>query len=128
MNVNSAAQASATYQPTTKAAGRAADSASSASSAKAQSVPVDTVQLSKAGLAAQKADAQGTNPSAADETSVAPTKSLVYGVLGLERPDPPQEDQKGQNQNQSQNQNEYYSAGRWVSAAATAGAIVSMLI
>lgn len=121
MNVNSAAQASATYQPTTKAVGRTADSASSASSAKAQSVPVDTVQLSKAGLAAQKADAQGSNPSAADETSTEPTKSLVYGVLGLERPDPPQqEDQKSQN--------EYYSAGRWVSAAATAGAIVSMLI
>jgi hypothetical protein len=63
----------------------------------------------------------GTDTSAAtDATSTPadaqPMKSLVYGALGLERPDAPADP------------NHTYTLGRWIAAGITLGGIISLFI
>ena len=53
--------------------------------------------------------------STADEPSS--VKSFAYGALGLERPEV-----------QATNTNGFYTAGKWVAAAATIGGIVSLFV
>jgi hypothetical protein len=50
------------------------------------------------------------------EANAQPVRSLVYGALGLERPD------------QASDPNEAYSIGRWVGAGLTIGGIVSLFV
>jgi hypothetical protein len=44
-------------------------------------------------------------------------KSFAYGALGLERPDTPETDT-----------NSFYTAGKWLGAAATVGGIISLFV
>jgi hypothetical protein len=61
--------------------------------------------------------ADGTADSAADsEANAQPVRSLVYGALGLERPDLPTDP------------NEAYSVGRWLAAGLAIGGIVSLFV
>jgi hypothetical protein len=65
-------------------------------------------------------DDSSDQPMASDETdseaNAQPVRSLVYGALGLERPD------------QASDPNEAYSIGRWVGAGLTIGGIVSLFV
>lgn len=69
---------------------------------------------------AQTTDTTQTAGSASSLTEKIPVKqaqSFVYGALGLERPDeaPKKEDA-------------FYTAGKWLSAAGTAGMVISLLV
>ncbi|MDN7180482.1 hypothetical protein M0D69_21260 [Caballeronia sp. SEWSISQ10-4 2] len=71
-----------------------------------------TISPEGAAMASQESDGgQGST------TNVSSVKSLTYGVLGLERPDLPQE-----------NHNEFYTAGRWLAAGLAIGGLISILV
>ncbi len=57
------------------------------------------------------------SPQAGEAEGDAPVQSFVYGALGLERPE-----------EQAKAENAYYSAGKWLAAAATVGTMVSLLV
>jgi len=61
--------------------------------------------------------APGTQPTAASAAQVSTLKSFAYGSLGLEHPDQQEHDADSS-----------YSAGRWLAAAVTAGAMISLLV
>ena len=96
----------------------------------------DAVQISPQGYAAAStddtADSDDSASDAADTTDASdatsasdgtttpaeaqPVKSLVYGALGLERPDAPADP------------NHTYTLGRWIAAGITLGGIISLFI
>jgi hypothetical protein len=84
----------------------------------------DAVQISPQGQAAASSENDDSAGSASDQTTTEsaadanaqPVKSLVYGSLGLERPDQPTDP------------NQAYSLGRWIAAGITLGGIVSLFI
>ncbi|WP_233888884.1 hypothetical protein [Paraburkholderia flagellata] len=96
----------------------------------------DAVQISPQGYAAASTDdianSDDTASDAADTTDTSdtsdvtdgtptpanaqPVKSLVYGALGLERPDAPADP------------NHTYTIGRWIAAGITLGGIISLFI
>lgn len=73
--------------------------------------PATQVTLSDSARLLAQAD------SADDTEDTAPVQSFVYGALGLESPE-----------EQAKAENGYYSAGKWLAAAATVGTMVSLLI
>jgi hypothetical protein len=84
----------------------------------------DAVQISPQGQAAASSESNDSDDTASDPTTAEstadanaqPVKSLVYGSLGLERPDQPDDP------------NQAYSLGRWIAAGITLGGIVSLFI
>lgn len=62
------------------------------------------------------ADADDPSAETPAEANAQPVKSLVYGALGLDRPDQPNDP------------NHAYSAGQWIAAGITLGGIVSLFI
>lgn len=94
----------------------------------------DAVQISPQGYAANSADDadssddtsvddgigndidNNTDTESADQANAQPVKSLVYGTLGLDRPDQPDDP------------NQAYSTGRWIAAGITLGGIVSLFV
>jgi hypothetical protein len=62
------------------------------------------------------AGTDNTSTTTADQSSSS-IKEFAYGALGLERPD-----------TQSADTNQFYTAGKWVAAAATIGSIVSLFV
>lgn len=88
------------------------------------SAATTAVSLSRAAQAMATVDAGGVPGQAvatqADVTSgqgdAQAAQSFVYGALGLDRPD-----------ETPRPENPYYTAGKWVSAAATVGTFVSLL-
>ncbi|SAL76595.1 hypothetical protein AWB74_05020 [Caballeronia arvi] len=73
--------------------------------------------------AAADTDTDTTQDTSADDDVALPAdepssvKSFAYGALGLERPEL-----------QATNANGFYTAGKWVAAAATIGGIVSLFV
>ncbi|MFC3533871.1 hypothetical protein ACFOLG_17025 [Vogesella facilis] len=65
--------------------------------------------------------AGGTADGANDGTTPSPIKSFTYGALGLPEPLAPEE-------LPVKPENTYFTAGKWVAAAATVGSIVSLLV
>jgi len=61
-------------------------------------------------------DQQVASGETADEANAEPVRSLVYGALGLERPDQPTDP------------NEAYSVGRWLAAGLAIGGIISLFV
>jgi hypothetical protein len=61
-------------------------------------------------------DQQDGTAETDSEANAQPVRSLVYGALGLERPD------------QASDPNEAYSIGRWLAAGLTIGGIVSLFV
>lgn len=84
-----------------------ADSDDAATDASDASDTADTTDTSDA---ADASDATSTSANAQ------PVKSLVYGALGLERPDAPADP------------NHTYTLGRWIAAGITLGGIISLFI
>jgi hypothetical protein len=81
-------------------------------------IPRDTDSTTNAAAttpADAPADADQTIAPQADEPSS--VKSFAYGALGLERPEVQATDTNG-----------FYTAGKWVAAAATIGGIVSLFV
>lgn len=77
----------------------------------------DNVDDADIGDIAEQGDAYGgTSSEAADQANAQPVKSLVYGTLGLDRPDQPADP------------NQAYSTGRWIAAGLTLGGIVSLFV
>jgi hypothetical protein len=81
----------------------------------------EAVQISPQGQAAASNDnADNPGAEATTESSTAanaqPLKSLVYGALGLDRPDEPADP------------NHAYTVGQWIAAGITLGGIVSLFI
>ena len=87
----------------------------------------DAVQISPQGYSAASTDDIAESDDAASDTSdtsdatstpanAQPVKSLVYGALGLERPDAPADP------------NHTYTLGRWIAAGITLGGIISLFI
>lgn len=87
----------------------------------------DAVQISPQGYSAASTDVIAESDDAASDTSdtsdatstpanAQPVKSLVYGALGLERPDAPADP------------NHTYTLGRWIAAGITLGGIISLFI
>lgn len=66
--------------------------------------------------ATDASDATGTSDATSTPASAQPVKSLVYGALGLERPDAPADP------------NHTYTLGRWIAAGITLGGIISLFI
>ncbi|WP_245616657.1 hypothetical protein [Paraburkholderia acidipaludis] len=66
--------------------------------------------------AGNTSDSGDTDGETDDGANAQPVRSLVDGVLGLERPDLPADP------------NDAYSAGRWLAAGLTIGGIVSLLV
>ncbi|WP_051709976.1 hypothetical protein [Andreprevotia chitinilytica] len=60
-------------------------------------------------------DAKGSETNASNTPQ--PIKSFAYGALGLEHPEA-----------QDQHSDGYYSAGKWLAAAATVGTIISLVV
>lgn len=87
--------------------------ADSASTQVTDDSPVTQVSVSDSArlLARAESDAPGTDAPAPA------VQSFVYGALGLERPE-----------EQVKTENGYYSAGKWLAAAATVGTMVSLLV
>lgn len=73
----------------------------------------DAVQISPQGYAAASSD---DDSDGAADTNGQPVQSLVYGALGLERPDAPADP------------NQAYTLGRWIAAGITLGGLVSLFI
>ncbi|MDR5836453.1 hypothetical protein [Caballeronia sp. LZ034LL] len=64
------------------------------------------------------ADADTTTDASTDTTTdPSSVKSFAYGALGLERPEVQATDANG-----------FYTAGKWVAAAATIGGIISLFV
>lgn len=61
-------------------------------------------------------DAADTSDATSTSANAQPVKSLVYGALGLERPDAPADP------------NHTYTLGRWIAAGITLGGIISLFI
>lgn len=85
----------------------------------------DAVAISPQGYdaAARDEDAAGRDDPASSQPTAAqpdpnaqPVQSLVYGALGLERPDQPPDP------------NRAYSIGRWLAAGITVGGLVSLFV
>lgn len=76
-----------------------------------------TISPEGAAMASQESDGDQGDDGQASAPNVSAVKSLTYGVLGLERPDLPQE-----------NHNEFYSAGRWLAAGLAIGGLISILV
>ncbi|WP_321953854.1 hypothetical protein [Paraburkholderia bannensis] len=72
-----------------------------------------TDQATDATTAAQGSTTAGES---ADQANAQPMRSLVYGALGLARPDQPPDP------------NHAYSFGRWVAAGITIGGLISLFI
>ncbi|MDR5766868.1 MULTISPECIES: hypothetical protein [unclassified Caballeronia] len=70
----------------------------------------DTTDVEQDASADDAAVPQQTNPPSS-------VKSFAYGALGLERPEVQATDTNG-----------FYTAGKWVAAAATIGGIVSLFV
>ena len=97
------------------------NSAPSFSSSPSSSPQDDAVQISPQGYAAASATSVGSRDSAstgesAAEANAQPVKSLVYGALGLQRPDQPADP------------NHAYAVGQWIAAGITLGGIISLFI
>jgi len=94
------------------------DTATNATSSSSQN---DAVQISPQGYAAALSgdtgdgDA-GSSGASASQANAEPVKSLVYGALGLERPDQPDDP------------NRAYTLGHWIAAGITLGGIISLFI
>ncbi|MEM5403288.1 hypothetical protein [Paraburkholderia unamae] len=73
----------------------------------------DAAGTSDTSDATDTSDASGAT---ATSTNAQPMKSLVYGALGLERPDAPADP------------NHTYTLGRWIAAGITLGGIISLFI
>lgn len=58
-----------------------------------------------------------TDTASDDSTNPSSVKSFAYGALGLERPEVQATDANG-----------FYTAGKWVAAAATIGGIISLFV
>lgn len=79
----------------------------------------DAVQISPQGYAAASTGNANTDAGSGETSAQAnaqPMKSLVYGALGLERPD------------QEADPNHAYTVGKWIAAGITLGGIVSLFI
>ncbi|WP_322032181.1 hypothetical protein [Paraburkholderia sp. J76] len=78
----------------------------------------DAVQISPQGYAAASTDNTASDETDAASTppSAQPVKSLVYGALGLERPDAPADP------------NRTYTLGRWIAAGITLGGVISLFV
>lgn len=76
-----------------------------------------TISPEGAAMASQERDGDQGDGGQGSTTNVSAVKSLTYGVLGLERPDLPQE-----------NHNEFYSTGRWLAAGLAIGGLISILV
>lgn len=97
------------------------------------SAPVSAPQTAAAGAEVATAPAetpstivslQSPTPAAtgtAGGTEPSPVKSFTYGALGL--PEPLPDDTPS-----AKPENTYFTAGKWVAAAATVGSIVSLLV
>ncbi|HEY4803408.1 MAG TPA: hypothetical protein VIH96_12400 [Paraburkholderia sp.] len=99
-------------------AAQASDNSTNATSSSSQD---DAVQISPQGYAAASSDDTGNGGDAssgdsASQTDAQPVKSLVYGALGLERPDQPDDP------------NQAYTLGHWIAAGITLGGIISLFI
>ncbi|CAD6533536.1 hypothetical protein LMG27952_02767 [Paraburkholderia hiiakae] len=86
------------------------DAATDATDATDASDTSDTADTTDTSDAADTSDATSTSANAQ------PVKSLVYGALGLERPDAPADP------------NHTYTLGRWIAAGITLGGIISLFI
>lgn len=96
--------------------GSTASQASSTTTSLPDDGPAAEVSVSgSARLFAQLEAAE--SPQAGETEGDAPVQSFVYGALGLERPE-----------EQAKAENGYYSAGKWLAAAATVGTMVSLLV
>jgi hypothetical protein len=73
-------------------------------------------QLTTGNASDTSGDTSGDTSNAGSGANAQPVRSLVDGVLGLERPDLPADP------------NEAYSAGRWLAAGLTIGGIISLLV
>ncbi|MEX3841502.1 hypothetical protein [Paraburkholderia sp. BR10882] len=89
------------------------DSADSGDAAADTSDASDTSDTSDTGDATDTSDATDATSTPANAQ---PVKSLVYGALGLERPDAPADP------------NHTYTLGRWIAAGITLGGIISLFI
>jgi hypothetical protein len=58
----------------------------------------------------------GASSESADEANAQPVKSLMYGALGLDRPDQPVDP------------NHAYTVGQWIAAGITLGGIISLFV
>lgn len=130
MNIDSVSQ---TARPgevagTTLAAKATAPAESQASTAPAEQTRVELSRTAKliakndaaanaAATASDTSTAASSTGSITEKLPVKQTQSFVYGALGLERPDeaPKKEDA-------------FYTAGKWLSAAGTAGMVISLLV
>jgi hypothetical protein len=89
------------------------DTADSDDSAADASDATDASGTSDTGDTADTSDATDATSTPANAQ---PVKSLVYGALGLERPDAPADP------------NHTYTLGRWIAAGITLGGIISLFI
>ncbi|MEX3980748.1 hypothetical protein AB4Y45_17420 [Paraburkholderia sp. EG287A] len=89
------------------------DSADSDDAAADASDAAGTSGTSDTSDATETSDASGATATSANAQ---PMKSLVYGALGLERPDAPADP------------NHTYTLGRWIAAGITLGGIISLFI
>ncbi|QGZ59676.1 hypothetical protein [Paraburkholderia acidiphila] len=95
------------------------DAASNASDTTDTSDTSDTSDTTDASDTSDTTDASDTSDAAdagSTPANAQPMKSLVYGALGLERPDVPADP------------NHTYTLGRWIAAGITLGGIISLFI
>ena len=76
----------------------------------------DATDVSDTSDATDTSDAASATDATSTPASAQPVKSLVYGALGLERPDAPADP------------NHTYTLGRWIAAGITLGGIISLFI
>ncbi|WP_321947536.1 hypothetical protein [Paraburkholderia sp. J10-1] len=76
----------------------------------------DAADVSDMADTSDTGDTADTSDGGSTPTNAQPMKSLVYGALGLERPDVPADP------------NHTYTIGRWIAAGITLGGIISLFI
>ncbi|WP_321926448.1 hypothetical protein [Paraburkholderia guartelaensis] len=76
----------------------------------------DAIDASSTSDTSDTADTSDATDATSTPANAQPVKSLVYGALGLERPDAPADP------------NHTYTLGRWIAAGITLGGIISLFI
>ncbi|MCX5541181.1 hypothetical protein M3A49_17035 [Paraburkholderia sp. CNPSo 3076] len=90
--------------------------ASTDDTADSDDAAADAAGASDTSDASDATDTSDTTDATSTPASAQPLKSLVYGALGLERPDAPADP------------NHTYTLGRWIAAGITLGGIISLFI
>lgn len=104
----------------TKAETSAADSsASKPAEASASASKTASTAKSSSDTTTSKTQGDGKSKEVGKTEEPSSIKSFTYGALGLEHPE---------QQAKENDTNPYYSAGRWLAAAATVGTIIRLLV